>query len=52
MKAALLRHEGAVPVHDLCAARTMRRRLAARERSRMDPRDTVELVSLPLAVGG
>jgi O-6-methylguanine DNA methyltransferase len=52
VKAALLRHEGAVPVHDLCAARTMRRRLAARERSRMDPRDTVELVSLPLAVGG
>ena len=52
VKAALLRHEGAVPVHDLCAARTMRQRLAARDRARMDPRDTVELVSLPLAVGG
>lgn len=52
VKAALLRHEGVVPVHDLCAARTMRRRLGPRERSRMDPADTVELVSLPLAVGG
>ena len=52
VKAALLRHEGVVPVHDLCAARTMRQRLASRERTRMDPRDTVELVSLPLAVGG
>jgi methylated-DNA-[protein]-cysteine S-methyltransferase len=51
VKAALLRHEGVVPVHDLCAARTMRQRLRARERSRIDPHDTVELVDFPLAVG-
>lgn len=49
VKAALLRHEGVVPVHDLIAARTLRRRLGARERSRIDPSDTVELVDLPLA---
>jgi hypothetical protein len=51
VKAALLRHEGAVPVHDLCAARTMRQRLAARERTRLDARHAGELVALPRAVG-
>ncbi len=52
VKAALLRHEGVVPVHDLCAARTMRQRLARQERARLDPAETVELVAFPLAVGG
>jgi methylated-DNA-[protein]-cysteine S-methyltransferase len=40
----LLRHEGALDVADLTAARV--RRIAA-----LDPRDTVELVALPRVVG-
>jgi O-6-methylguanine DNA methyltransferase len=49
VKAALLRHEGVVPVHDLCAARTLRRRLGARERSHIDADDVPGSV-LPIAV--
>jgi O-6-methylguanine DNA methyltransferase len=51
VKAALLRHEGVVPVHDLCAARTLRRRLGARERSHIDADDVPGSV-LPIAVAG
>jgi len=49
VKAALLRHEGVVGVRDLCAPHTLRSRLPARERARLVPDDTVELVALPLA---
>jgi methylated-DNA-[protein]-cysteine S-methyltransferase len=50
VKAALLRHEGVMPVHDLGAARALRRRIEARDRSPAS-RDCVELVDLPLAIG-
>jgi len=43
----LLRHEGALDVADLTAARTRR----ARRTAALDPRDTVELVALPRVVG-
>jgi methylated-DNA-[protein]-cysteine S-methyltransferase len=49
VKAALLRHEGVVGVRDLCAPHTLRRRLTPRDRARLAPDDTVELVALPIA---
>jgi O-6-methylguanine DNA methyltransferase len=48
VKAALLHHEGVIGVRDLCVPRTLRARLGARERTRLDPGDSVELVALPL----
>jgi len=46
----LLRHEGALDVADLTLARASKAR-TARRHSPLDPRDTVELVGLPLLVG-
>lgn len=51
VKAALLRHEGVVPVHDLAAARALRQRIAARERSLVTADDGVDFVDLPAAIG-
>jgi methylated-DNA-[protein]-cysteine S-methyltransferase len=51
VKAALLRHEGVAPVHDLTIARALRRRIGARDRSLVTRDDAVELVDLPLAIG-
>ena len=51
VKAALLRHEGVMPVHDLSVARALRRRIGARERSLVTRDDGVDLVDLPLAIG-
>ena len=50
VKAALLRHEGVMPVHDLTVARLLRRRIEARDRSLVTPDDGVTLVDFPLAV--
>ena len=50
-KAALLRHEGVMPVHDLAVARLLRRRIGARDRSLVRREDAVDLVDLPLAIG-
>jgi methylated-DNA-[protein]-cysteine S-methyltransferase len=46
----LLRHEGALDVADLALARASGTR-TARRHSPLDPRDTVELIELPLVVG-
>jgi O-6-methylguanine DNA methyltransferase len=51
VKAALLRHEGVTPVHDLTVARALRQRIGARERSLVTRDDGIELVDLPLAIG-
>jgi O-6-methylguanine DNA methyltransferase len=51
VKAALLRHEGVMPVHDLTVARALRRRIGARERSLVTRDDGVDFVDLPLAIG-
>jgi len=51
VKAALLRHEGVTPVHDLTVARALRQRIVARERSLLTRDDGVDLVDLPLAIG-
>jgi len=51
VKAALLRHEGVMPVHDLTMARALRQRIGARERSLVRRDDGVDLVDLPLAIG-
>jgi O-6-methylguanine DNA methyltransferase len=51
VKAALLRHEGVMPVHDIGVARALRRRIGARERSLVRRDDGVDLVDLPLAIG-
>jgi O-6-methylguanine DNA methyltransferase len=50
VKAALLRHEGVMPVHDLTVARLLRRRIGARDRSLVTRDDGVELVDWPLAM--
>ena len=46
----LLRHEGALDVADLAAARRRRSRLAVARRA-LDPRETVDVVDLPRVVG-
>jgi hypothetical protein len=51
VKAALLRGEGVIPVHDLTIARVLRQRIGARERSLVRRDDRVDLVDLPLAIG-
>ena len=51
VKRALLRHEGVTPVHDLTAARALRRRIGSRERTLVTRDDGVDLVDLPLAIG-
>ena len=51
VKAALLRHEGVMPVHDLALARELRKRINLRDRSGMTRGDGLDFVDLPLAIG-
>jgi methylated-DNA-[protein]-cysteine S-methyltransferase len=46
----LLRHEGALAVADLAAARRRRSRLAVAPRA-LDPQETVDVIDLPRVVG-